>query len=315
MPFPNQLQTYQGIGVQGDFASANPNRFTLIAGQGAFVSGPNGLGVGLFSWVDYATGVANNYGNGPVSGFVHREQQGLITVFLAETSMLVPPGNQVTIHSSGDFLAKNAGTTAAVPGMKAYANYATGAVTFAATGNPPTGAVVTGAIATNTATFTGSIAVPATPANAPGVMTVTAIGSGVLTNGAVITGLTGVATGTTIVGQLTGTTGGIGTYEVSIPQTVVSSSGTATNGTLTVTAVASGSLAVGQVITGSGVTTGTTITQLGTGTGGTGTYYVNISETVASETLTVLGGVETKWTAFSFGQPGELVKISSTAQG
>lgn len=52
--------------------------------------------------------------------------------------------------------------------------------------------------------------------------------------------------------------------------------------TLTVTAVStsSGILRVGQVITGTGVTAGTTITALGTGTGLTGTYTVSPSQTV-----------------------------------
>lgn len=54
---------------------------------------------------------------------------------------------------------------------------------------------------------------------------------------------------------------------------------------LTVTAVGSGALAVGQTVTGAGVLSGTVITALGTGTGGTGTYTVSKSQTVGSETL------------------------------
>ena len=67
---------------------------------------------------------------------------------------------------------------------------------------------------------------------------------------------------------------------------------------LTVTALTSGVLRVGQTISGSGVTGGTTITSLGTGTGGTGTYNVSASQTVASTTIT---GVDTKlsWTTRS----------------
>lgn len=56
--------------------------------------------------------------------------------------------------------------------------------------------------------------------------------------------------------------------------------------TLTVSAVTSGVLAVGQTVTGTGVTAGTTITALGTGTGGNGTYTVSTSQTVSSGTLT-----------------------------
>lgn len=56
--------------------------------------------------------------------------------------------------------------------------------------------------------------------------------------------------------------------------------------TLTVSAVTSGTLAVGQTISGTGVAAGTTINALGTGTGGTGTYTVSASQTVSSTTVT-----------------------------
>lgn len=55
--------------------------------------------------------------------------------------------------------------------------------------------------------------------------------------------------------------------------------------TMTVSAVTSGTLAVGQVIEGTGVTAGTKIVALGTGTGGVGTYDVDVSQTVASTTI------------------------------
>ena len=58
--------------------------------------------------------------------------------------------------------------------------------------------------------------------------------------------------------------------------------------TLTVSAVTSGTLAVGQTIFGAGVIDGTTITALGTGAGGIGTYTVSNSQTVASETITAV---------------------------
>ncbi len=59
--------------------------------------------------------------------------------------------------------------------------------------------------------------------------------------------------------------------------------------TMTVSAVASGTLQVGQTVSGSGVTAGTTITGFGTGVGGTGTYTVSASQTVASEAMTSAG--------------------------
>lgn len=56
--------------------------------------------------------------------------------------------------------------------------------------------------------------------------------------------------------------------------------------TLTVTAVTSGALQVGTVLSGTGVTTGTTITAFLTGTGGTGTYTVSTTQTVSSGSIT-----------------------------
>lgn len=51
---------------------------------------------------------------------------------------------------------------------------------------------------------------------------------------------------------------------------------------MTVSAVSTGAIAVGQQITGPGVTAGTYVTSFGTGTGGTGTYNVSISQSVGS---------------------------------
>lgn len=63
--------------------------------------------------------------------------------------------------------------------------------------------------------------------------------------------------------------------------------------TLTVTAVTSGALSVGQTISGSGVTAGTKITALGTGLGGTGTYTVDTSQTASSTTITATSAYAT----------------------
>jgi len=59
--------------------------------------------------------------------------------------------------------------------------------------------------------------------------------------------------------------------------------------TLTVTAVTSGILTVGAVISGTGVTANTIIVALGTGTGGTGTYTVSTSQTVLSTAISANG--------------------------
>lgn len=60
---------------------------------------------------------------------------------------------------------------------------------------------------------------------------------------------------------------------------------------LTVTVAGTIPLAVGNVLSGTGVTAGTKITSLGTGTGGTGTYNVSISQTAASTSITAVGEI------------------------
>lgn len=67
---------------------------------------------------------------------------------------------------------------------------------------------------------------------------------------------------------------------------VASQSGT----TMTVTAATSGKLSVGSFIVGGGFTEPTVITGFGTGTGGTGTYTVSKSDTIASTPITATQG-------------------------
>lgn len=69
------------------------------------------------------------------------------------------------------------------------------------------------------------------------------------------------------------------------PCPMVSFTGSISGTTLTVSAVNIGTFAVGQIISGSGVNVGTKITAFVSGTGGTGTYTVNNSQTGGSKTL------------------------------
>jgi len=305
MPFPSVVNVVPAPAVVGDFASTNP-RFVVQAGPGALVAGANGVAVGLFAWaassglinpssgeVDFYDTV-NNFGAGAPTGFVHREQQALITSFLADNTLVVPAGLPVTLFAGGDFWVRNAGSTATQPGQKAYANNTTGAITFAATGTPPTAASVTGTVVINS--FTGSIAVNSVTGSISGTtLTVSAIAAGtVLGAGQFLSGGSSsvgyVDAATYIVGQLTGTAGGVGTYQVSVNQTVTSTTIAATGGGLTISAVTTGVLAVGQTIT-TGAAAGTTIVALGTGTGGTGTYTVSVAQTVASTTIVTSGAL------------------------
>ena len=77
-------------------------------------------------------------------------------------------------------------------------------------------------------TFSTTASIAPNTNGAGGVMTVTVLGSGIVYPGMTVLG-TGVAVGTYILSQLTGTTGGVGTYQVSVSQTVGST--TLTGGT------------------------------------------------------------------------------------
>jgi hypothetical protein len=386
MPFPSQVNVVQAAAVAGDFCDGNP-RSWVDAGPGSLVAGAAGVTVGLFAWAtsngqvnpntgetDFFNTVANT-GPGLPTGFFHREQQGLITQYLGETTLTVPQGFPVALMNEGGVWVINNGTAATQAGQKAYANNANGTVSFAASGSPPTSASVTASIAQNTSS-SASIAVNSFTGSISGTtLTVTAIGTGAVFPGQTISGSpsTGapIVTGTQIVSQLTGTTGSTGTYQVSVSQTVnsgtitgsggtltvggsvtgtfavgetltgsgvtsgtailagISGTGgagtyavsiaqtvgaesiTASGGTMTVTAIASGALNVNDTLTGSGVTTGTYITSYVGIVGGYPTYLVSASQTVGSETITVVAGTETKFYAMSAGAPGELVKMSS----
>lgn len=316
--FPNQVGVQPAPAVAGDFASANP-RFSVLAGPGGFVAGAAGVTIGHFAWnfpsaldSDGVASVINSYGAGAPLGFVGRNQQGLITQYLAASGMLIQAGFEMFLYNGGDFWAKNDGATQALVGQKAFAKLADGSISFAAAGSAPASATVTGSIGAQTNAFTGSIS--------GNVLTVTAVSQGTLVPGTTLTGTAGVASGTKIVGQLSGTTGGVGTYALNIPeQTVLSGPITGTYGLLTVASVSSGTLGVGDVLSGTGgggVTTGTTITALGTGAGLTGTYIVDGTQTVAVGTvITAALAIETKWICMSPGLPGELVKMSSHPNG
>lgn len=136
------------------------------------------------------------------------------------------------------------------------------------------------------ASFTGALGASVTGSISTTTLTVTAVGHGVLTVGDTISG-TGVTAGTTITALGSGT-GGTGTYTVSASQTVSSTTIIAASNKLVVSAVGSGTLAVGQTVDSSG--TNAVITALGTGTGGTGTYTVSGSpQHIASESMTAIG--------------------------
>ena len=310
MPFPTQVNVQPAPGVPGDFASSNP-RSTVIAGPGGLIAGAAGVTVAKFAWVDPTfESTVSNTGFGPVTGFVGRlGQMARVTNFLADSSMVIQQGTPVTLWSGGDFWAINGGTGEALYGQKAYANFADGSLTFAATASAKTATAATSSIAAGTAiSVTGSIS--------GNILTVTAVSTGTVYPGAILAGGT-TATGTQVTAQISGTAGGVGTYYVNIPdQTVVSGTITGTYGVLTLGAVPSATFQQGSVLSGSGVTAGTTVWQLLSGTGGNGsTYVVSPSQTASSTTITATLNVETKWFAVTSAPAGGLVKISSITLG
>jgi hypothetical protein len=100
----------------------------------------------------------------------------------------------------------------------------------------------------------------------------------------------GLSDGLATVPAFTGTIAG-GNLVLQTPKNVTSAVGTAsiTTTVMTVTAMTSGAFVVGQTITGGTVSGGTVITSFGTGTGQTGTYNVNNSQSVTSASLTGSG--------------------------
>lgn len=80
---------------------------------------------------------------------------------------------------------------------------------------------------------------------------------------------------------------------------------------LTISAVGSGALAIGQNITGPNIAAGTKIVSFGTGTGGTGTYNVSTSQTAASGAVAGGAAVETNFVIRGVYLAGELAKIST----
>ncbi len=256
--------------VEGDFASINP-RATVLAGPGGLVTGPNGVTVGKFAWVEPGGVIANNYGAAPnvPDGFVHRDQQALITNFLGQASMVVPTGFPITLFSAGDFWARNLGPGVISKGTSIYAGYADGGLYTAA----PTGASVTATLgSTNTAslgaTFTGAASVASNQLVVTGV-------TGLISIGDTVHG-SGITDAPTILAQVSGTTGGAGTYTLSKVETCTGGTVTSFGNVVKVTVVST-YISVGDTISGgAGFPVAATIAAQVSGTaGGVGVYQLS----------------------------------------
>lgn len=138
--FPRVINQQQAPAVEGDFCSANP-RSSVVAGEGTLVVGTAGVTIGRFAWAD-ANGLVTNAGTGAPTGFLHRDQQGLITAYLGANSMVVPGGFPITLHRSGDFWMRS--STVATVGQKVFASNTTGAISTGAAGAMIAGSTETG---------------------------------------------------------------------------------------------------------------------------------------------------------------------------
>lgn len=282
-------------GVPGDFAGANI-KGSANAPEGGFVAALAGVLIGAFAWGDPASGFASNfYQVNSALGFVHREMQALITVFLGISGMTIPSGLGVTLLNQGDFWALFSG--GATVGQKVYADPVTGLCTAGAAGAGVAG------------TMTGSIAVG-------GLMTISAITGTPLAVGQGVN-VVGAPAGSYISALGSGT-GGTGTYQLAnangaayviVTSTTINYTGPvetpfyvasnvkvnasvtasiATSGVMTVTAVGSGVLTAGQFISGAAVPANYQIQQQLTGSAGsTGTYLLNLAPTTAVSSTTI----------------------------
>ena len=159
-------------------------------------------------------------------------------------------------------------------------------------------------------------------------LTVTQVKNGTIGANQSLLGV-GVTAETVITGQLSGTTGGVGTYSINLSQTETSEvlnsvavgatiTGSISGTTLTATAV-TGTIYIGQTVQGVGVASGTVIVALGQGT--------VLSETIATagtgyavnDTVTVLGGVygtnPATYTVTSIGAGGAVTGLTMTNSG
>jgi hypothetical protein len=265
--FQNVVNTVQAPGVAGDFASVNPFS-SITTAPGGLVAPAGGLTVGNFFWVGPQGQTSQSYVSGWQIAFLGRNEQALITQFLGQSTLVVPQGFMVVGMNGGDFWAYFAdGATA---GATVYADETTGAPQMQATN------VFTGEIG-----WVGTASLSSVTGN----MTIVTITSGILSIGDTVSG-TGLTSGTTVTGLVSGTANTVGAvYSLSVAPTTESAEAVTSESTvLNITAVADGGLSVGDTITGTDVSSGTTIASFGTGTGGVGTYNVLVNGVATQQT-------------------------------
>jgi len=302
------------IGAPGDFASVNP-RANPIGGPGQFVAPAEGTVVGVFGWCDPNTGIGSNYYKpNAFLAFLANVEQALITQFLGIASQQIVEGDIVKGFNQGDFYAIFA--SGASVGQKVYADPVTGALTAAAAGGSVNGSATLTTVTSSVMTVTTADVTGTGPAVNQ------AVTGGTLPEGTYIASSAGTGSGTTlwnlanvngsaIPNQTAFTASFIGVQETnfSVASAVdagfsvsasIAPAATGYAGVMTLTGNATGTIAVGDWVSGTGIPNNVQILALLSGTAGTtgATYAISWPGTVAAETITgVQGqiGVITSW--------------------
>ena len=302
--FQTRVNLQNPLGVEGDFASANPRASTLTTDGGALIAGAAGVTIGQFAWIAADGRTVTNQGQYPnqPDGFVHRDQQGLLTQYLQAAGSVIPPGFPVTLMRAGDFLDKNTGPSSITRYSTLYASYLDGSLqTAAATAGSVTATLGSTNTASLGATFTGAASVASTS------LVVTAV-TGLISIGDTVSG-SGIADAPTIIAQTAGTTGGAGTYTLSKAETCTGGTVTCFGSVINVTVV-SQYISVGDTVSHANYPTATIASQVSGTTGGVGVYTLSARGTqyVASAAAVLTYGLTVTVTAvgsgsFGVGQP------------
>ena len=301
--FQTRVNLQNPLGVEGDFASANPRATALTTDGGALIAGPSGVAIGQFAWIGADGRTVSNSGQYPAlpDGFVHRDQQGLLTQYLQAAGSIIPPGFPVTLMRQGDFLDKNTGPSSITRYSTLYASYIDGSLqTAAATAGSVTATLGSTNTASLGATFTGAASV------ASNQLVVSAV-TGLISVGDTVSG-SGITGGQTILSGPVG--GGAGTYTLSAVATCTGGTVTCFGNVVNVTAVST-YISIGDSITHASYPASNTITGQTSGTtGSTGVYTTAVRGTayVASAASVLTFGYTVAVTAvgagsFGVGQP------------
>ena len=301
--FQTRVNLQNPLGVEGDFASANPRATALTTDGGALIAGPSGVAIGQFAWIGADGRTVSNSGQYPAlpDGFVHRDQQGLLTQYLQAAGSIIPPGFPVTLMRKGDFLDKNTGPSSITRYSTLYASYIDGSLqTAAATAGSVTATLGSTNTASLGATFTGAASV------ASNQLVVSAV-TGLISVGDTVSG-SGITGGQTILSGPVG--GGAGTYTLSAVATCTGGTVTCFGNVVNVTAVST-YISIGDSITHASYPASNTITGQTSGTtGSTGVYTTAVRGTayVASAASVLTFGYTVAVTAvgagsFGVGQP------------